>query len=198
LPAPNNPAVVRVAMLFSRDTRTFVNTFHVTRASGAWTVPSMATLAQLFLDWWNNNYKAIAWTGLSLVQVQVRLYDPANPLAYDLTPGTPVPGTVGSAPDPASATLSVSWRTGLAGRKYRGRFYSVGMVEAQSQDNDTVTSGYVISAGSIATALINNLATVSQALVIFHRLTNTFTPVLSTIVENLVDAQRRRLAGRGR
>lgn len=197
MPAPNDPAVVRVAMLFARDTRTFVNTFHVTKV-GTWLITDMSNLAQLFLDWWNNNYKALAWTGVTLTQIQVRLYDPSNPLAYDLTPVTPVPGTVGSAPDPASATLSVSWRTGLAGRKYRGRFYTVGMVEAQSQDNDTVTSGYVTQAGTAAATLISNLAAVSRALVVFHRLTNTHTTILSTIVENLVDAQRRRLAGRGR
>jgi hypothetical protein len=194
---PNNPAVVLVRMLFSRDTRTFVNTFHVTRST-AWTTTNMGTLANMFVTWWSTQYRNLAWTGVALYQVQVRLYDPTNPLAFDLTLGTPAGGTVGSAPDPASATLSTSWRTGLAGRKYRGRFYTVGMVEAQSQDNDTVTSGYVTSAGTVATALLSDLAAAALSLVIFHRVDNTFTPVISTIVENLVDSQRRRLAGRGR
>jgi len=194
---PDNPAVVLVRLLFSRDTRQFINTFHVARVS-AWTVPAMNTLAGLFSDWWNNNYRALAWTGVALTQVQVRLYDPDNPLAVDLTLGTPIPGTVGSAPDPASATLSVGWRTGLAGRKFRGRFYTVGMVEAQSADNDTVISSYVTTAGTAASALIANLVAASFSLVIFHRVDNTFTAVLSTIVENLVDSQRRRLAGQGR
>jgi len=197
MPPPNNPAVVRVAMLFSRDTRTFVNTFHCTKPS-AWTVAQMATLANQFVTWWSTQYRNLSWIGISLTQVQVRLYDPSNPLAYDLTLGTPAPGVINTAPDPASATLSVSWRSGLAGRKYRGRFYTVGMVEAQSQDNDTVSSAYVITAGNIAAALLSDLLAAGIQLVIFHRVDNTLTPVISSIIENLVDSQRRRLAGRGR
>lgn len=184
-------------MLFSRDTRTYVNTFHVQRTA-AWTVPAMQTVATLFSDWWTNNYRQLAWLGVSLYQVQVRLYNPANPLAYDLTLAAPQPGLVAGPPAPGSATLSASWRTGLAGRKYRGRFYTVGMTDAQDNDNDTVASSYVLGIGNAAVALLNQLAAQTIGLVIFHRVDDTVTLVITTIIENLVDAQRRRLAGRGR
>lgn len=197
MPTPNAPAICRVSMLFSRDTRTFVNTFHVYRST-AWSISAMTALATIFSDWWTNNYRQFVWTGVALTQIQVRNYNPALPLAYDYTPAAPVPGLVNTPPDPASATLSTSWRTGLAGRKFRGRFYTVGMVEAHSQDNDTVTSAYVIAAGAAASALIANVVAGGLSLMIFHRIDNTFTQVVSTIVENLVDSQRKRLAGRGR
>jgi hypothetical protein len=197
LTAPNNPAVVRVAMVFSRDTRQFVNTFHVTRTL-SWTIPSMATLATLFETWWSTFYKLYASNTVALTQIQVRLYDPSNPLAYDLNETTPIAGTAAGTVDPGDVTLSTSWRTGLAGRKYRGRFYTVGMTGSQHDTLDKATSGYVTGIGTAAANLISVLSAASEALTIFHRLTNTHTPVQATIVENLLDAQRRRLPGRGR
>lgn len=197
LPPPNAPLICRVSMVFSRDTRQFQNTFHIYRSAG-WSIATMTSAAAIFAAWWTNNYKSFVWSGVSLVQIQVRNYNPALPLAYDYTPAAPEAGLVNTPPDPASATLSTSWRTGLAGRKYRGRFYTVGMVEAHSQDNDTVTSAYVIAAGAAASALLANVVAGGLSLMIFHRIDNTFTQVVSTIVENLVDSQRRRLAGRGR
>lgn len=197
LPPPNAPLICRVNMVFSRDTRTFNNTFHVYRAAG-WSLATMTTLATAFESWWNANYKTFVWTGIALTQIQVRNYNPVLPLAYDYTPSTPISGLATGSPDPASATLATSWRTGLAGRKYRGRFYTVGMLEGHSQDNDTVTGAYVVAAGTAASTLIANLVAAGFSLMIFHRIDNTFTQVVSTVVENLVDSQRRRLAGRGR
>lgn len=197
MPPPNNPSVCRVAMVFSRDTRQFVNTFHIQR-SAVWTNAAMMAAAQIFSDWWNTSYKNISWLGVSLTQVQVRLYDPTNPLAYDLTLTTPIPGSINTPPATANATLAASWRTGLAGRKHRGRFYTVGLTEANAADNDTVTSPYVLALGNAAVALLNALAAQTIGAVIFHRNTNTTTLIITTIIESLIDSQRRRLAGRGR
>jgi hypothetical protein len=194
---PNNPLVCRVAMVFARDTRQFVNTFHVVKAGG-WNLSQMITTATAFSDWWNNNYKLFAGAAVALTQVQIRLYDPSTPLSYDLSPVSPVPGTASGTIDSGQETLSASWRTGLAGRKYRGRFYTVGMTQSQHDTLDKVTSAYVTGIGSAAATLIANLAGQATALAVFHRISNTYTPINSTIIENLIDAQRRRLPGRGR
>ena len=194
---PNNPLVCRVAMIFARDTRQFVNTFHITRAIG-WNVAQMTNAGQAFVDWWNTNYKLYASSAVSLTSVQVRLYDPSNPLAVDLNLSVPVAGTASGTVDSGQETLSASWRTGLAGRKYRGRFYTVGMTQTQHDTLDKVLSAYVTGIGTSAATLITNLAAQAVALCVFHRVSNTYTPIVSTIVENLIDAQRRRLPGRGR
>jgi len=194
---PNNPLICRVAMIFSRDTRQLVNTFHVVDATG-WNLAKMGNLATLFSNWWNTYYKIYAFSGVALTNIFVRLYDPSNPLAYDLNLTTPVPGTAAGPADPADVTLSSSWRTGLAGRKYRGRFYTVGMVNSQHDVLDKVTSPYLTGISTAAANLITLLAAASQALAVWHRISNTYTTINSTIGENLIDAQRRRLPGRGR
>jgi len=196
VPAPNNPRVAKVAMLFQRDTRTFVNTFHVAKAS-ALTASDLINIAGIFTSWWNTQYRGYSVPQVALKQVQVRKLDPSDPLAYDSDVLPPSPGTASGNPDVASATQTASFRTGLAGRKFRGRFYAVGLGETYTANDDSVTSPETTALSNAALAIIANVAAATFQLVVFHKIDNTFTPILTAIVENLVDSQRRRLANRG-
>jgi len=196
VPTPNLPTVARVAMLFQRDTRKFVNTFHV-RNSVAWAPSDLAGLATIFSDWWGANYKFQCVNDVCLYQVQVRVYNPLAPFAYDLAVSPNICGTQSVAPLPGGVTASISWRSGLAGRRYRGRFYAVGIAEDQIDDFDRLSSTYVSSMGTVGNALITRVQTAGYELVIFHRSPVGASLIGSVVVENIPDSQRRRLPGRG-
>lgn len=197
--APNNPLVAKVAMVFARDTRTFINTFHCTKfPAAAWTQPELVQLAIVFRDWWDDFYRLYASDAVSLGQVQTRVLDPNNPLGYDLPVTPAIAGTNALAEAPGSATQTLSWRTGLAGRKYRGRIYAVGLSDNAIADDDRVASPYVSVLSQAAVELLTALATATFRMVVFHRGDNTYTTVISYIIENILDSQRRRLPARGR
>lgn len=196
MPSPDNPRVAKVAMLFRRDTRTFVNTFHV-RAAADLTASDLVNIAGIFVSWWNTAYNAYSSNAVSLYQVQVRKYDPDDPLAFDLNVSPPSAGTQAAAADTGATTQTASWRTGFAGRKHRGRFYAVGLPESLVNSDDSVTSPQTATLAAAASQLLSDLLAVSLQLVVFHKVDNTTTTILSAIVENLVDSQRKRLANRG-
>jgi len=196
MPAPNNPRVARVAMLFQRDTRTLVNTFHVVKPTPL-NAADLITIAGLFSSWWNTSYRNYSSNNVLLKQIQVRKYDPSDPLAYDLDISPPSAGAVVQTPDTAATTQTASWRTGYAGRKFRGRFYAVGLTEVATANDDSIGSPTTATLSNAALSLITSVVAASFQLVVFHKLDNTFTQILTAIVENLIDSQRRRLANRG-
>jgi len=193
---PDNPEVVKASLIFSRDSRTFVNTLHITK-SGGWTVPNMTDLAIELEDWWNDNYRAASSNTVALREIQVRLYDPDNPLAVDYPVSPPIPGLQSTAPAPGNASQTISWRTGLAGRKHRGRIYTVGLIEADANNDDSVLSTRTLQLASAGTNLLVRLSVMAVQLVVFHKVDNTVTNVLTAVVENLIDSMRNRLASRG-
>src|SRR5690349_18142051 len=118
---PNNPRTARVALEATRDSRTFVNTFHVARLDEAiLSASDIANIANAVASWWDNNYRHNIVSGLSGLQVVATKQDPADPIqvTVPLTSGSDGSGGI----DPADVTGAVSWRTGLAGRKFRGRY----------------------------------------------------------------------------
>lgn len=195
--APNNPLVARISMLFTRDARTFVNTFHLARSTG-WT---LAQLQQAVVDtasWWSLYYKQSQGAGVALAQIQGRLYDPAQPLAYDLNVTPPEPGTIASTLEAANATATMSWRTGLAGRKYRGRMYVPSLVESGVNANDTLNAALLALLANAANRFVGTWWSNQATPVVFHRSTNGLTLITSFVLDAILDSQRRRLPGRGR
>lgn len=193
---PNQPFICRATMVYARDTRTYENVIHLFKAAG-WTLSAMQQSALDLREWWNTYYRQGCPGAVALTQVQIRLYDPANPLAYDLAV-TPNPGNRGGTAEAGNVTQTISWRTGLAGRKYRGRIYVPALAEPDVTSNDLV--GSVVSAVFSAAALALYSGALANGVVpaVFHRSTATYTPVNSHVVESIVDSQRRRLPGRGR
>jgi hypothetical protein len=203
-PTPDNPGVCKVALVFNRDTRTFINTFHVDAEVGEWDITQMIVLAENFRDWWNTHYRQAVSDKVSLVQVQVRKYDPAVPLAYDLPVSPPLPGGRPGTVSPGNVTSTVSWRTGLAGRRFRGRIYNPGISEADTSEADELGSVVINLLAQAALQLITGALTTGE-LGVFHApkdtpsaFDNTITEVVSAVVEDILDSQRRRLPGRGR
>jgi len=197
MPAPNNPLVCRVSIIGSRDTREIVNTFHVANNT-PWTLTQMAQLATDTQNWINTSLKGMVPPQYSFNQISVRQYDPVTPQAYDLSISPPIVGTRGAVAEAGNVTVTMSLRTGLAGRKFRGRMYTPGIDESDVNTNDTIKSGLVAGLAAATQAFLTYLFTGTRAPVIFHKSSNTFTQIIGYAIENILDSQRRRLPGRGR
>lgn len=203
-PTPDNPAVCKVALVFARDTRTFINTFHVEQPLGEWDLSQMVVLAQDFRDWWDTFYKLGVSDHVALTQVQVRKYSPTAPLAYDLPVSPPIAGTRPGVCSPGNVTNTISWRTGLAGRRFRGRVYNPGISEGDTSALDELGSVVVNLLSTAALQLIGGALTTGE-IGVFHAPKdvpsphdNTITEIISVVLEDILDSQRRRLPGRGR
>jgi len=195
--APNNPAVARVALEVLRDSRTFVNTFHIMRSDNAvLTVADLAAINAVFSDWWANSYRAALKNVIVGSKLVATKLDPAAPFQDTLSLASPGTYASGGA-TAADVSAAVSWRTGLAGRKFRGRFFDFGVPTDAFTTNDTMTGAYITILSSVGTYLLSHLGTAALKAVIFHRLTNTATPITGVVVDQLLDSMRMRLAGRG-
>lgn len=203
-PPPNNPNVVKAALVFQRDTRQLVNTLHFAHVGG-WDLARMTTLAGDLKTWWNTIYRTAVPAAVALTQVQVRLLDPSNPLAVDFPVAPSIPGTRAGTSEAANVSLSLSERTGLAGRAHRGRIFMPSVSEIDVSVTDQATSVLVGLAANAIANLIFGFTTTSAFPCVFHRpgllprpLDNLYDLVTSYVVEDLIDSQRRRLPGRGR
>jgi hypothetical protein len=197
MPPPNNPSTARVALAVTRDTREYINTLHLARVDNAVLGSGdLSNMANVVADWWQNSYKTVVRPNIVGLQVVATKQDPADPLqatVYINAPGSWGTGTV----LPGDVSAAVSWRTGLAGRKYRGRFFDFGVPSDAANINDSMTGAYIAALTAIAQYLLNHLLSANLKLVIFHKSDNTYTAVLGLIVDQLIDSMRRRLAGRG-
>lgn len=194
---PFNVDVVRVTIFGTRDTRQILNTFHVSNAGG-WTLASMAALAADTQTWISTQYKTLVSSPITWYLISVRHYNPSVPLAYDLSISPPIAATQAGPAEAGNVTATLSLRTGLAGRRYRGRMYVAAISENHVSQTDLLTSAYVVLAGTVTQAFLTAMNTGGRFLTIFHKLSNTYTNVTGYAIENIVDSQRRRLPGRGR
>jgi hypothetical protein len=195
---PNAPSIAKVSVVGHRDQREWVNTFHVHKLAGAWTPADMSAVANIMVAW-VNNYRAVWPINIFADVIEVRVLDPVHPFALDHSINPPLQGTEQGATEPGNVTSTISWRTGLAGRKHRGRDYVPGYATPDVTVDDR-----------LGTAMVNLLATVAQLYitditglggfepVVFHKADNTWTPIISFVIDAILDSQRRRLPGRGR
>ncbi len=201
MPAPNFPTAMKVSLVGSRDTREWVNTFHVNKTNSLpVTSDDMNTVATNFANWYNTYQKVVYNNAIALNVIQVRKLDPSDPLALDYTSGMPIYGTASGTNEAANVTLAVSKRTGLAGRKFRGRYYIAGVIEPFATTDDRATS--VLTAALLVGGqqLIGIISTAGPyELAIVHKgVAPPPTPITSFVVDAILDSQRRRLPGRGR
>lgn len=203
-PPEVNPRVVKVTLVFARDVRQSVNTFHVSKAT-PWLISEMSALRSVISAWYSASYKGILPTSVSLTQIQIRKLDPSDPLALDFNVTPAEAGTRGGGAEAANVSVTMSERTNFAGRAYRGRMYVPGVIQTDIASNDTILSGLSAGLAAAISTLISQLIAANFNLAVWHRplliakpLDNTFTNVVAYVIENILDSQRRRLPGRGR
>jgi hypothetical protein len=117
------------------------------------------------------------------------------------TPCTTAHGGLTTDPAAANAAFVVSFRTGHAGRSFRGRTYVPGLVSAGFTDAQHVTTGFATGIHNAFASLISVLNLSSYALVVLSRYTALAlravalaTEITSIITNTTVDSQRRRTA----
>src|SRR5215216_2707941 len=150
------------------------------------TLAEMTTLGQALIDWWDANIAPLTWVGVELREVVVTSLNSGTGLQATVVPAVTQLGELNVSALPMNVSLTISFRTGLRGRSFRGRNYVVGLVEGQ-----TTGANQIDSATSAAFVDANGDP--------IPRAAGVTTPITSVlVVDNIVDSQRRRLPGRGR
>ncbi len=110
-------------------------------------------------------------------------------------------GTASGVGEPANAAMCASLRTNFIGRSFRGRFYLGGLSSDFRQTAQTFTTTSVANLAGFITDFIDALNTINKTLVVVSRfasgvarITNLATEIVSVIVDNKIDSQRRRTA----
>lgn len=171
--------------------------------SGGWDVDSLADLAAAVEDSWESNISPIVAETISLTDtIATDISSQTGPQVTDIG------GIAGGQPNPAlpnNVTFVVSFRTANRGRSYRGRLYHVGLTEnfvtldSVGPSNAAAFQGdYENFFADIATAVPGAVHVVVSRCQNGEWLTTGIaTPVTSYFVDETIDSQRRRLAGRG-
>jgi hypothetical protein len=178
------------------------------------TDPSVADLEGLtaaVFDWWVANIKPLQSSNVQLREVSAISMTTASSPQDAFSP--PIAEFGGNTPniEPGNVTMSISFRTGLRGRSFRGRNYAIGLTEDQVAGNNFV-AGLASTWQAAYFALIAAAADAGWQWVVASRFSGVdpvtgdpipraagvTTPIVSVIVvDDNVDSQRRRLTGRG-
>lgn len=197
------------------------NEFWVQR-TGAWTTVLLTAMAAGFKQWWEtgdgaNSLKQTQCAAMSLQGVGYRDHTTQNGLTGIYQTGLPESATGAGTASPLGLAFSVTARTGLAGRSFRGRTFINGLVTSNFSDAtknlvSAGTAGYYLNAFN---ALITKVAAVDAACTLvvcsrFHqpggsgtpsvpRASGVTTPITSYGYHDLfADFQRRRSPGHNR
>lgn len=173
---------------------------------GGWTPAGLQVLAGEMITWVGTQLYPSLSNALSLTEVFVRDLTVADGPQFTGVPTVPVLGGQAGSALPGNCAVVASFRTGLTGRSRRGRNYVAGITELEANQN-------LISPAlrnSIQAAYDNLLApsgpfgASGAAWVVFSRIAlgvervnGLPTFVSAVLVDNRIDSQRRRLAGRG-
>lgn len=172
---------------------------------GGWNVPGATQLANDLLVWWTTLLSVQLSEQLVLREVTVSDLNVVDSFQVTVPAPTPNPsgGVVGEA-EPNNVSLTVSFRTGLRGRSFRGRNYVVGIPKEKTLNSQVISTFSAYMQGSYqgipsAITLSGGTWVVASR---FHanapRVTGVSTPVTAVVVvDDFVDSQRRRLPGRG-
>lgn len=181
-------AIFRAALITTNFNHQNVNVWYFTAQTGA-----ERDIAQSFEEAVGDAYRGAVSQNVGLTSVTVT---DIITMAQSTEALSGVGARTGDMLPPQAAGV-ISWRTGLAGRKYRGRSYIPGIAE-MDQAGGTLVAGAQANLDVLAGA-VNNYwpAAFSGTHVIWHRDNTTPTPVSSWVIRPVVYTQRRRTLGVG-
>jgi len=196
MPTPLVPNAVKVTVKGSLFGQVVDNVWAV-GTTGAPTEAELLTIAAIFQTGYAD-IQSVLSQDYTVGEITCRyLGDAAGPEAT-LAIIPPQAGGSINPSSPGSVCLCVSLRTGLAGRRFRGRKYFSGITEVDQTANaiDTDTCNNIVNS---ILGLMDALSTNGTPLAVVSLVGPTVTQVTTPIcVDNFVDSQRRRLTGRGR
>ena len=198
------PDTVKVCMRFVNHAELSCNVFHIDMN----TDPNSAdldTLGDILKGWWNDEMKPLTSTSVSLEAIEITDISVENGDGIVYTAGLPIAGTNASGSLPNNATVATKMGTGLVGRSRRGRSYFVGLpLDALQSTGQQITTDFRDALKAAWEALPGLIISEGWQLVVtsfFHnnapRVAGLNTPIISFLVDLVVDSQRRRLPGTG-
>jgi len=199
IPYLNN--TIELSLHATQEGTNRVNVFHYGYNPG--NVPTVAQLLEIASNWWTQcglPYKNMANQSTNFDYVHVRDIHAAGRNEADFFIGQPAPGLGTGTADPANAALVISWRSGRAGRAYRGRTYLHSIGENQSVGSN-VTSAYLLAAVVVANAVrtfVNSGGSLGVNFIVASLTKQLQSVVTAHIVDIAIDSMRRRLINRGR
>lgn len=174
------------------------------RTGGSDNATFLTALSQMVADWLTNSWAPVASNAAEVVSLLTTNVSIEGGTQITFTPIGGITGDIVSPALPTGTTITASWRTGRSGRSFRGRTYHVGLTEQQVVAN-AVDSGSRTALQSAYGQLIIDANANNTPLVVASRFSNNaprtvgiVTDVLTVLVDEFIDSQRRRLTGRGR
>jgi len=199
IPAPN---VAQISLRYTRDFQQLENTLYFLRDAPV-DLAGLEALGLAVQGWWITTHRAQVSNSVSYREIFARDLTVQSGLERQFITDPPLSGAVSGDAVPSNVSLAVSFRTGFAGRSFRGRNYIPPINEGQ------------ITANRVLPAVQANWVTIYEELlttapsdwtwVVLSRYANNAprpeavaTPVIGVqVVDDIVDSQRRRLPGRG-
>jgi len=187
-----------------------VNTVYFKRAA-EWSAATLQGLADAIQSWHNTSVRPLQGFDTTLQTLHLRDLTTENGIVHDETPGIIVPGGVQEDSAANNVTMAVSFRTGLAGRSFRGRNFIVGLPKSHVVDNrvsagnrgawlvayaELLTLGGAFGANWVVVSRYSGKDSQGKPLPRAAGIATTITSVI--FVDDVVDSQRRRLPKRGR
>jgi len=198
------PTSARTRMVYTLDSQQVMNVFYF-QAAAAFTFSDLTNLNEEVYSAWVANLKPQQPENLRLEYIESTAMDSGEPFQATKSVGEEGTNTT-SPPLPSNVTLSIAFKTGLAGRSNRGRMYWLQLLEGQVINN-TVGSGFLTTLQGAIVDFFEAIETGTSALHVVMSFCNagewrTVASALPVedyiIVDAVVDSQRRRLPGRGR
>jgi len=200
IPVPNT---VQVELLYLWDGQECANVLHYGQP-GLTSITDMEEAGSILVAWWDASMQTLVPSTLSLTQIKLTDLNDESAPVVEYTTGLPLAGQHASPSLPNNVSVTITKRTLLRGRSFRGRIYHPGLVEG------VVTNNQVL--GTHMTNLINayeeilnlavtaeewNMVVVSRYADNAPRVEGISTDVIALSSDGIVDSQRRRLPGRG-
>lgn len=201
IPAPN---CAKVAVEGILNGQRVVETFWFYYA-GVMDITALEALAQYVgTTWWGDQQSSRA-AHYQMTQVTATDQSTQNGVQGIYIPAVAQYGTGGGLSVANNAACCFSFRSLYRGRSYRGRNYAPGIVQS-ALVNETTWNATTIGnlAATYVARLITGIPTGWTWVVVSHfankipRVTAIWSAIFHVVVDNYLDSQRRRLAGRGR
>jgi hypothetical protein len=190
--------VAKADMIMGAGGVVLVNSVYA-RGIEEWTVLGLEQLASVLDVWWDGYYAPYTSTGNELVNIRVRDLTGEWSNIIEYPPQVSGGGDQASEILPYSVSATLKFKTGIAGKGYRGRIYWAALTAGQVAVNaiEPVTTAGMIAAGE---ALADALDGIDKEHVVLHQyyLGAPLTQAVVTQVkyytsDGLVKSQRRRL-----
>ena len=200
VPAVN---VVRVAVEMNQAGHVTVNVYHFLSPHPV-TVADLTAIGSNIATWVTGHLIGQMAPNVTVTNINLRDLTTAGGAILDVPMTSGNVGTASGSPLSNAMALVASWRTGLAGRSFRGRTYVPGVTSVQlaAGSDNLVSTGTTTALVGVMNALVSQLATAGYELVItsFRNAGAPRTTAVSTvpnaiIVNQKLDNQRRRMKG---